>query len=174
MIRRIALVSWVRSDQIIGSPYWIEIDRNFLFHGGSIWRRILCVNRILTTKYGIRCRSLCEGFVESAVLLINRLTFLLNYPPWRPFFGGVQADLSSMSQISFADSSNSQSVIPEYIRPRTRYKWSALISDWKYAVLSKSQDALLQEGVFAENTYNVTPDCITENQWMLFVTMNIS
>ena len=36
------------------------IDKNLPFGRWTIKKTALCVNEIMTTKYGVRCRSLCE------------------------------------------------------------------------------------------------------------------
>ena len=59
-----------------------------------------------------------RGMYRVGCLLLNRLTFLLISLYRRPFFDGIQADLSFTPQISFADSSNFQSVMFGCIRPR--------------------------------------------------------
>jgi hypothetical protein len=43
----------------------------------------------------------------------------VDLPATKAIFSGIQADLSFTSQISFADSSNSQSVMTGCIRPRS-------------------------------------------------------
>jgi hypothetical protein len=43
----------------------------------------------------------------------------VDLPATKAILNGIQADLSFTRQISSADSSNSQSVMPEYIRPRS-------------------------------------------------------
>jgi len=43
----------------------------------------------------------------------------VDLPATMAILNGIQADLSFTPQFSFADSSNSQSVMPEYIRPRS-------------------------------------------------------
>ena len=58
-------------------------NKNLLFRGRSVRKTVLCVNWIVTTKYAVRCRSLCECCIASAVfsvlafatmLLVHRMT----------------------------------------------------------------------------------------------------
>ncbi|MCX5835493.1 MAG: hypothetical protein NTX62_00660, partial [Deltaproteobacteria bacterium] len=43
----------------------------------------------------------------------------VDLPATKTILNGIQADLSFMPQISFADTSNSQNVMPECIRPKS-------------------------------------------------------
>jgi hypothetical protein len=75
----------------------------YIFKKGGIKRVILYVKRSLTTKYEVRCRSLCEGciaFDKSAHLFVD-------LPVLKVTFSGIQADLSCTPQISFAEKTTS-------------------------------------------------------------------
>jgi hypothetical protein len=59
----------------------------------------------------------CAGMYRVGSLF-DKLAHLFVDLPAKSHFSGIPADISFTPQISFADSSNSQSVMPEYIRPR--------------------------------------------------------
>jgi hypothetical protein len=54
----------------------------------TVYRKMIV--RDIDTKCWMLCWSLCEGCIASAVFLINRLTFLLIYPPQRPFLAAFR------------------------------------------------------------------------------------
>ena len=70
----------------------------------KIWSALPIIVRVM---YRVGCL-----FDQSAHLFVD-------LPATKAIFSGIQADLSCTPQISFADSSNSQSVMPGCIRPRS-------------------------------------------------------
>ena len=71
--------------------------------GHKIWGALPIIVRVM---YRVGC-----FFDKSAHLFVDLLAT-------KAIFSGIQADLPCTPQISFAYSSNSQNVMPEYIRPR--------------------------------------------------------
>ncbi|MFH1095617.1 MAG: hypothetical protein V1728_05360 [Candidatus Micrarchaeota archaeon] len=95
------------------------IDKNFLFRGcehinnnfefqedfdHKIWSALPIIVRVMYRVGGL--------FDKSAHLLVD-------LPATKAILNGIQADLSFTPQISSADSSNSQSVMHQCIRPRS-------------------------------------------------------
>ena len=70
----------------------------------KIWGALPIIVRVMYRVGGL--------FDKSAPLFVD-------LPATKAILNGIQADLSFAPQISFADSSNSQSVMPRCIRPRS-------------------------------------------------------